>query len=1154
MIKITHRGTVLANPIVNIHFPEIPGDGIDNDGDDLIDCHDPDLNCAENTVELCFDGQDNDNDGDTDDQDPECIRFLLENTCENCMDGFNNDGNMENGEELIDAFDPACWQVLIEECDYLDTDLDGIPDIADQEVGADSCSDGLDNDGDGLFDCEDPNCNPYTGTQVPVYCKENTLRTCFNGLDDDGDEVEDQADLDCFEFSNVGDLILTMESPSFECKGAELKIDVYLTNASEEYLGISDYFRWGVTYSNEMFLTNVYSTNSLFNKSIAEGKGVEVNTHFEDWETTLDFENYSRFSIVNVNKVLGSPLFIIKPNEKRLLATLHLTVRDPYLAGQCLDDIMFTQDDIFTDAGLNRISPPYTVLAKSENELHNVTIVDLNTADHQDVLCIGSTCEVCGNGLDDDMDNIPDCEELECLSDPILIYVNNEIADLGRVTVSSATDKDISEFSICIQDECADDEFGIISNVIDEDYSIVIKNKYGCKVDYTIGQEICGNGVDENGDGLDVLLSEDVEAILLANGFVPLDIIFEDDATLQSKPTKSIADLPRFIFATEGADPEYATVQEHGSRMVEVLRAFDPNAGDPLILTDSCDPNMPIMDFVDALPDAPTSLKIYVDQNTGKSYIKSIVCLELFDLETTGYLASLSKFVKFTSKWNPVSQAFKKLKAAGGLLVNQIIKAFGLNENLAIDQPDSFCGGILLAITRAGSCPEGTSSPQQPTNGYLSAALIPNCWWQNCDNNGDIYIDPLIAGVYDGAIGAIGGVIDFAEFSAAWNPSNPHFPSQRSAEIRVKTIEVAQLLYKISTDETERAKFLVLIKNEFSKHFENITQLKCDGQYLIGKILFEILASKGSGTILVSLKQGQGLVNGMVRATSKVDIPNFQKATNALVELGLDLDLVNPDLIKKLGKQLDDFPDMIDGNGNMQYVDEWIKFFDDIDCPSLGPRFRSSEPIYKLKSGNCAKLVKFKELLDAAKTANPPNPKRVQFWENMVKGVTFEEVTVNGGFAGRPDAAAYIKMQMLIGNKIDLDDYDVFTNVKINFPKTIGKKVSFFRADQVLVKVGKNAEGEIEIQDIIIFENKLSLGTPLSKNQLAAITKSNDLSIGGDKKKIKYKSKKREINGISETDVEDLFNPGDKLKNVTFKKVTDGTTNGLEVENIVDPN
>ena len=146
---------------------------------------------------------------------------------------------------------------------------------------------------------------------------------------------------------------------------------------------------------------------------------------------------------------------------------------------------------------------------------------------------------------------------------------------------------------------------------------------------------------------------------------------------------------------------------------------------------------------------------------------------------------------------------------------------------------------------------------------------------------------------------------------------------------------------------------------------------------------------------------------------------------------------------------------------------------------------------------------------------------------------------------------------MLIGNKIDLDDYDVFTNVTIHFPPTIepGKKVSFFRADQVLVKVGKNAEGDIEIQDIIIFENKLSLTTKLSKNQLEAITKSNDLSIGGNPKTISYESPNRIDNGITRTDVTNVFKPTTKLGDkVSFKKVTDGTTNGQVVEHIEDLN
>jgi parallel beta-helix repeat protein len=54
-----------------------------------------------------------------------------------------------------------------------------------------SCSDGFDNDEDGLADGDDPDCVP------PPFENSNVPRTCTNGLDDDGDGLVDLDDPGC---------------------------------------------------------------------------------------------------------------------------------------------------------------------------------------------------------------------------------------------------------------------------------------------------------------------------------------------------------------------------------------------------------------------------------------------------------------------------------------------------------------------------------------------------------------------------------------------------------------------------------------------------------------------------------------------------------------------------------------------------------------------------------------------------------------------------------------------------------------------------------------------------------------------------------------------------------------------------------------------
>ncbi|NNE28652.1 MAG: T9SS type A sorting domain-containing protein [Saprospiraceae bacterium] len=58
------------------------------------------------------------------------------------------------------------------------------------------CDNGIDDDGDGLTDCEDPDCSNASN------CQTSNPEICDNGIDDDGDGLTDCADSDCSNASN----------------------------------------------------------------------------------------------------------------------------------------------------------------------------------------------------------------------------------------------------------------------------------------------------------------------------------------------------------------------------------------------------------------------------------------------------------------------------------------------------------------------------------------------------------------------------------------------------------------------------------------------------------------------------------------------------------------------------------------------------------------------------------------------------------------------------------------------------------------------------------------------------------------------------------------------------------------------------------------
>ncbi|MGE4619612.1 MAG: hypothetical protein AAEJ04_07370, partial [Planctomycetota bacterium] len=105
------------------------------------------------------------------------------------------------------------------ECsDGLDNDSDGLADCADADCNGDTpgttqsadcipvdvpggleetCSDGEDNDADGLTDCDDPDCEGEPGPAGTADCTLPPVEECDDGADNDDDGLVDCADPDC---------------------------------------------------------------------------------------------------------------------------------------------------------------------------------------------------------------------------------------------------------------------------------------------------------------------------------------------------------------------------------------------------------------------------------------------------------------------------------------------------------------------------------------------------------------------------------------------------------------------------------------------------------------------------------------------------------------------------------------------------------------------------------------------------------------------------------------------------------------------------------------------------------------------------------------------------------------------------------------------
>ena len=172
--------------------------GVDDDGDGLIDCGDDD--CDANPAcygggtggavyaapwEDCSNGYDDDHDGLTDCADSDCygdvacgsggVAGAYMAPWEDCSNGYDDDYD-----GLKDCADPDCY---------------GTPDCGSGGTGGaymapwEDCANGYDDDYDGLTDCADSDC---AGDPACPF-SEN----CLNGVDDDGDGLVDEQDPDC---------------------------------------------------------------------------------------------------------------------------------------------------------------------------------------------------------------------------------------------------------------------------------------------------------------------------------------------------------------------------------------------------------------------------------------------------------------------------------------------------------------------------------------------------------------------------------------------------------------------------------------------------------------------------------------------------------------------------------------------------------------------------------------------------------------------------------------------------------------------------------------------------------------------------------------------------------------------------------------------
>lgn len=169
-----------------------PSTCTDSDDDgyylEVDDCDDADPSINPGATETCYDAMDNDCDDLTDCEDSDCESDV---TCCTDLDQDGYCSEVDDCDDLDPSINPDACDIkrdgIDQDCDGQDRTT-GRPCVSDdsEEIKEKDCSDGIDNDGDGLFDCADPDCS------TDVFC------ACDLGLKGDACEInEDCCSGDC---------------------------------------------------------------------------------------------------------------------------------------------------------------------------------------------------------------------------------------------------------------------------------------------------------------------------------------------------------------------------------------------------------------------------------------------------------------------------------------------------------------------------------------------------------------------------------------------------------------------------------------------------------------------------------------------------------------------------------------------------------------------------------------------------------------------------------------------------------------------------------------------------------------------------------------------------------------------------------------------
>lgn len=434
-----------------------------------------------------------------------CLRSPGLSELDSCTDGIDNDND-----GLIDCRDPECTNEsnCPEICkNGVDDDADGLVDCDDDECLSDLgcpeglCADNVDNDNDGQKDCADSDCFGAVGCQ-------SEAGYCGDSADNDNDCLTDAADPDCGGTKTV--------YPASKQDGAVASSGQYIDNTGP--FGI-----WGsldTTNQIQIVQAGIHTLPAIANPANVVSAELRVPATVIIWTV-------GGYAILDVN----ADVLHIDANDDTILtaadgnsASLANLGRyrnagdfqPAYSAYKSLDVTAAVQADV--TAGRTsfawRFNIPDTLPLGTGGE--NNPQVYFPTVDNGDgafpatnrgarlLLKIAGQFEnICDDGTDNDGDQAIDCADVDCFNDPVCNVA-------GEASCADGMDNDGNNLTdcedpICILNPCCAAPVEFCTNGVDDNANGLIDcEDPECRCAPNCGPwsaEACGNSIDDDCDG-----------------------------------------------------------------------------------------------------------------------------------------------------------------------------------------------------------------------------------------------------------------------------------------------------------------------------------------------------------------------------------------------------------------------------------------------------------------------------------------------------------------------------------------------------------------------------------------------------------------------------------------------------------------------------